>query len=103
MVCITVCYSNISFKASTVTIEYDIRFVYAACCISYLIEDFSGINIEKASNYIESCQNGDYGFGFTINSESHGKVKIFEIINSCFYLFSNCKFNFDGSREKTKE
>lgn len=62
-----------SFRASLSTLEFDIRFTYAACCISFLLEDFSGIDIPKATEYIESCQNGDYAYGFTANSESHGK------------------------------
>jgi len=49
-----------------------LRFLYAACCIAHLINDWSGINKEKAVEFIEKCQNADYAYGFGINGESHG-------------------------------
>ena len=52
--------------------EKDMRFVYCACAISYILDDFSGIDIVKTKNYILSCQNYDGGFGIQKNLESHG-------------------------------
>ncbi len=51
--------------------ESDLRSLYAAWAISYLLNDLSGINIEKATSFILSCQNYDYAFGFSPGEESH--------------------------------
>lgn len=45
--------------------------MYAACAISYLLNDWSGINIEKAVEFILACQNYDYAYGFGPEQESH--------------------------------
>lgn len=34
--------------------ENDMRFIYCACCISYILDDWQGINIEKATEYIRN-------------------------------------------------
>ena len=65
---------NISFLSTLNSREYDLRFIYAACCIACLLEDWSGINKEKAVEFIERCQNSDYAYGFVPDGESHGKT-----------------------------
>jgi len=45
---------------------------YAACAISYLLNDWSGVDIQKACDFILACQNYDYAFGFQPDGESHG-------------------------------
>lgn len=40
------------FCASKDGSESDMRFIYCAACISYIIDDWSGVNIEKATDYI---------------------------------------------------
>ena len=52
--------------------ETDMRFVYCACAISFILNDFTGFNIQKTVDYILSCQNYDGGFGIQKNLESHG-------------------------------
>ncbi|CAI9273640.1 unnamed protein product [Lactuca saligna] len=52
--------------------EKDLRFVYCAAVISSLLDDWSGIDKEKAKNYILSCQSYDGGFGLIPGQESHG-------------------------------
>ena len=32
--------------------EYDMRFVYCACCICHMLNDWSGIDVDKAVSYI---------------------------------------------------
>lgn len=61
-----------SFRCTQTAYEYDLRFLYAACAISYLLKDFSGVNIEKACEFILACQSYDYAFGFSPEQESHG-------------------------------
>ncbi|KAK6790286.1 hypothetical protein RDI58_014086 [Solanum bulbocastanum] len=52
--------------------ETDLRFVYCAAAISSILENWSGIDKEKAKEYIINCQSYDGGFGLTPSSESHG-------------------------------
>ena len=41
--------------------EVDMRFTYCAACIAYFLNDWSGINVDKAVNYIASSQGYDGG------------------------------------------
>ncbi|XP_047334490.1 geranylgeranyl transferase type-1 subunit beta-like [Impatiens glandulifera] len=52
--------------------EKDLRFVYCAASICSMLEDWSGMDIEKAKNYIVDCQSYDGGFGLIPGLESHG-------------------------------
>ncbi|KAG9160794.1 hypothetical protein Leryth_008631 [Lithospermum erythrorhizon] len=52
--------------------ETDLRFVYCAAAISCMLEDWSGMDKERAKNYIINCQSYDGGFGLIPGSESHG-------------------------------
>ncbi|KAK4769478.1 hypothetical protein SAY86_027628 [Trapa natans] len=63
---------NGSFMPIHTGAETDLRFIYCAAAISYMLEDWSGMNKEKAKDYILNCQSYDGGFGLTPSSESHG-------------------------------
>eukprot|EP01017_Pseudomicrothorax_dubius_P008079 TRINITY_DN12621_c0_g1_i2.p1 TRINITY_DN12621_c0_g1~~TRINITY_DN12621_c0_g1_i2.p1 ORF type:complete len:216 (+),score=40.15 TRINITY_DN12621_c0_g1_i2:89-736(+) len=52
--------------------EKDLRFLYAALSSSALLKDWSGVDKERAFNYILSCQNYDGAFGLAPTLESHG-------------------------------
>lgn len=52
--------------------ETDLRFVYCAAVISSLLDNWSGVDKEKAKNYILNCQSYDGGFGLIPGQESHG-------------------------------
>lgn len=41
-----------NFAATLSGCESDMRFVYCAACISYMLDDWSGFNIERATDYI---------------------------------------------------
>eukprot|EP00830_Metopus_es_P014650 TRINITY_DN396_c0_g1_i1.p1 TRINITY_DN396_c0_g1~~TRINITY_DN396_c0_g1_i1.p1 ORF type:complete len:403 (+),score=55.73 TRINITY_DN396_c0_g1_i1:95-1210(+) len=51
--------------------EADVRFIYCACCISSMLNDFSGIDIDKAVNSIIKCQHYNGGFGWVEGAEAH--------------------------------
>ncbi|KAL0666295.1 hypothetical protein Bca4012_028999 [Brassica carinata] len=51
--------------------ETDLRFVYCAAAICDMLGDWSGMDKEKAKNYILNCQSYDGGFGLIPGSESH--------------------------------
>ena len=33
--------------------ENDMRFVYCACCVSYILDDWSGINVDAVFKFIK--------------------------------------------------
>jgi len=52
--------------------ENDMRFVYCAAAISYMLNDFSGINVNQAVKYILSSQSFDSAVAQAPGQESHG-------------------------------
>uniref|UniRef100_A0A1J3CV49 Geranylgeranyl transferase type-1 subunit beta n=1 Tax=Noccaea caerulescens TaxID=107243 RepID=A0A1J3CV49_NOCCA len=52
--------------------ETDLRFVYCAAAICDMLGNWSGMDKEKAKDYILNCQSYDGGFGLIPGSESHG-------------------------------
>ncbi|XP_068316081.1 geranylgeranyl transferase type-1 subunit beta-like [Pyrus communis] len=52
--------------------ETDLRFIYCAAAICHMLGNWSGMDKEKAKEYILNCQSYDGGFGLTPGSESHG-------------------------------
>ena len=63
---------NGSFSATKVGTESDMRFLYCACAVSSFLNDFSGINIEKAISFIDSCITYEGGFALIENAEAQG-------------------------------
>ncbi len=53
---------NGSFQSIAVGSEHDLRFLYCACCISYLLNDWRGVDIKRAVDYIRSCRSWDPHF-----------------------------------------
>jgi hypothetical protein len=45
-----------SFQPMAYGCESDVRFIYCACCISYMLNDWSGIDQDKAVEYIRMSQ-----------------------------------------------
>jgi len=52
--------------------ENDVRFIYCAAAISTFLNDWSGIDVDKAVNYILSCQSYDRALSQGPGQESHG-------------------------------
>ena len=61
-----------SFSCVEFGSETDMRFLYCAVAISYILNDFSGINLESAFSYIQSCLSYEGGFSLIPMQESHG-------------------------------
>jgi len=62
---------NGSFVATLEGSENDARFVYCAACICYILQDWSAINIESATNYIIGCISYDGAIGQDQHQEGH--------------------------------
>ncbi|KAG5051278.1 hypothetical protein AAZX31_02G088100 [Glycine max] len=52
--------------------ETDLRFVYCAAAICFMLDNWSGMDKEKTKDYILRCQSYDGGFGLVPGAESHG-------------------------------
>ncbi|XP_022134440.1 geranylgeranyl transferase type-1 subunit beta isoform X2 [Momordica charantia] len=52
--------------------EADLRFIYCAAAICYMLGNWTGMDRQKSKAYILNCQSYDGGFGLTPGSESHG-------------------------------
>lgn len=48
--------SDSSFYAVPEGSENDMRFVYCAACICYMLDDWSGMDIKKAIDYIRGSR-----------------------------------------------
>ncbi|KAL3280296.1 hypothetical protein HHI36_017786 [Cryptolaemus montrouzieri] len=51
--------------------ESDMRFVFCAACISYMLKDWSGVNIKSMIEYIHNCISYEQGFGQIEGCEGH--------------------------------
>jgi geranylgeranyl transferase type-1 subunit beta len=60
------------FSATIYGSECDMRFVYCACAISYMLDDWSGIDIDKVYDYIVSCITYEGGISLIPGAEAHG-------------------------------
>ncbi|KAL2897031.1 Geranylgeranyl transferase type-1 subunit beta [Bienertia sinuspersici] len=65
-------FSSLLFMPIHIGAEADLRFVYCAAAISYLLDDWTGVDKLKAKEYILNCQSYDGGFGLCPGLESHG-------------------------------
>ncbi|GFR98533.1 geranylgeranyl transferase type-1 subunit beta [Elysia marginata] len=52
--------------------EYDMRFVYCACCICHMLNDWSGVDMDKAASYIVQSLSYEGAFGQRPFNEAHG-------------------------------
>ncbi len=64
--------SNGSFRATNLGTECDMRFVYCACAISYMLGDWNYIDINSMLTFIKSCQTYEGGFSLIPNMEAQG-------------------------------
>jgi geranylgeranyl transferase type-1 subunit beta len=61
-----------SFQAVAIGSECDARFLYCACCISHMLDDWSGVDTNKAVDFIKSCRGYDGGIALIAGQEGHG-------------------------------
>lgn len=58
--------------SSTGDSESDMRFLFCACAISTFLNDWSGVDVEKARKYIVGAMGFDFAYGQSPCEESHG-------------------------------
>jgi geranylgeranyl transferase type-1 subunit beta len=64
--------SDGSFTATFDRSENDVRFLYSAACICYILDDWSAIDIDKATKFLLNCLTYEGAFGQNPGSEVHG-------------------------------
>ncbi|KAG0042437.1 Geranylgeranyl transferase type-1 subunit beta [Gryganskiella cystojenkinii] len=52
--------------------QSDLRFVYSAAALSYLLNDWSGFDQERALKFIRDCNTYEHGFSQSPRQEAHG-------------------------------
>ncbi|PKI74708.1 hypothetical protein CRG98_005035 [Punica granatum] len=72
--------TNGSFMPIHTGAETDLRFIYCAAAICFMLGDWSGMDREKAKDYILNCQSYDGGFGLIPDSESHVAQVVLHIV-----------------------
>ncbi|CAF0823424.1 unnamed protein product [Rotaria sordida] len=63
---------NGAFLATCLSTENDLRFVYCACVVAFILNDWSGINKDLCTNFILQCRTYEYAFGQVPGAEAHG-------------------------------
>lgn len=66
--------SDGSYCATLAGSENDMRFVYCAACICYMLQDWSGMDKDKTVAFILNSLSYDFGFGQGPGLESHGGI-----------------------------
>mmetsp|Transcript_10837 Transcript_10837/g.13713 ORF Transcript_10837/g.13713 Transcript_10837/m.13713 type:complete len:428 (+) Transcript_10837:17-1300(+) len=61
-----------SFQSTYPGSENDMRFLYCACAISFILNDWSGVDADKAVEYIRACRSFDGAFALIPGQEGHG-------------------------------
>ena len=61
-----------SFQCIAVGSEHDMRFLYCACAISHMLDDWSGVDCDRAVAYIRACRSWDGAFALLPGQEGHG-------------------------------
>lgn len=62
-----------SFAATAFGSEAGMRFLYCACAVSYMLNDWSAVDVDGAVGYVASCRTYDGGaMGLVPGQESHG-------------------------------
>lgn len=63
-----------SFSGTALEKTKDVRYSYCALAVCAFLNDFSGIDTEKAAEWILSCQTYEGGFGQEPGAEAHCKI-----------------------------
>lgn len=52
--------------------ECDMRFLFCACAVCYMLNDWTGVDRERALDFIASCATFDGAFSLVVGQEAHG-------------------------------
>jgi len=88
-----------SFQCVGLGSEYDLRFVYCACAICHILEDWSGVDQHAMIQYIYSCKTYDGALSLVPGQECHGgstycgiaSLALMGALDQSFYHFNGWK------------
>jgi geranylgeranyl transferase type-1 subunit beta len=60
-----------SFQAVAFGTESDMRFVFCACAVSFMLQDWRGVDLERCAAFVLGAQSFDGGFGILPEQETH--------------------------------
>eukprot|EP00058_Branchiostoma_floridae_P024457 XP_002609947.1 hypothetical protein BRAFLDRAFT_124378 [Branchiostoma floridae] len=63
--------------------ENDMRFVYCASCVSYILDDWSGMDVDKVVSYIKNSMGYDFGLAQGPGLETHGGSTFCAVASLC--------------------
>lgn len=89
-----------SFMATFDGSESDVRFLYSASCICYILNDWSAINIEAATKYLQACLTYEGAFGQNPGSEAHGGSTFCAVASLCLMNKLNSLNDYQTERLK---
>lgn len=61
-----------SFQCIHFGSENDMRFLFCACAISHMLNDWSGVDIDRSVDFIRSCRSYDGAISLLPGQEGHG-------------------------------
>jgi geranylgeranyl transferase type-1 subunit beta len=63
---------NGAFRCTVAPSDCDMRFVYCACSICYMLNDWDGVDTHRTVEYIQRCRSYDGSIGMVPGMEGHG-------------------------------
>jgi len=61
-----------SYRCHVGACESDMRFLFCAAAVCYMLDDWSALDVDGAVAFILRCKNADHGIGMNPAQESHG-------------------------------
>jgi geranylgeranyl transferase type-1 subunit beta len=55
------------------------KYIYCAVCMSYILQDFSGLDIKWLTSYIKSCLHREGGFGHASGTEANDAATFYAV------------------------
>ncbi|KAJ3295839.1 Geranylgeranyl transferase type-1 subunit beta [Borealophlyctis nickersoniae] len=91
--------SDGSYVPCPETNESDMRFLFCACAISFLLNDWGGVDKERATDFIRKSRTYEHAFGQRPNGEAHGGSTYCAI--AALHLMGRSFEDIFGDREPT--
>ena len=77
-----------TFACTVHSAEADLRFVYSACAIAYMLGEWAGVDKARAIAHIRQCRQYDHAYGQIPGMEGHGGSTFCAIAS--LYLMVRC-------------
>jgi geranylgeranyl transferase type-1 subunit beta len=89
-----------SVRATFQDFENDVRFLYSACSISYILNDWSALDKNAASQFLATCLTFEGAFGQNPEAEAHGGSTFCSVAS--LYLMNKLDILTSSQKEELK-